>query len=98
LSQQFAVDFDLPYKWGGEGGKSIPRIARESKAQHPGENFHLKEFLNLRYLIDFLVYFAGKSFMNTNNFAKFLKIQIISGLAYWDQEKLVDEKPEIKIM
>jgi hypothetical protein len=38
------------------------------------------------------VYFAGKSFTNTNNFAIFKKIQIISGHADWDQEKLFDEK------
>jgi hypothetical protein len=52
----------------------------------------LNIFPNLRDLIDSLVYFAGKSFTNTNNFTIFKKIQIISGHAYWDQEKLFDEK------
>ncbi len=51
-----------------------------------------KIFLILGSLIDSLVYFAGKSFANTNKFAIFKKIQIISEHAYWDQEKLFDEK------
>ncbi len=47
-----------------------------------------KNFLILGILIDTLVYFAGKSFMNTNNSGIFNKLKIISGHAYWDQEKL----------
>ncbi len=54
----------------------------------------LKNFLILGILINSLV-FRRKSFTNTNKFAVLKKIQIISGDAYWDQEKLFDEKTEI---
>ncbi len=55
-----------------------------------------KNFLILGILIDTLVYFAGKPFMNTNNFGIIKKLKIISGHAYWDQEKLFDEKTRDK--
>jgi hypothetical protein len=49
-----------------------------------------KNFLILGIFIDSLVYFAEKSFTNTNNSEILKKFLIISGHSYWDQEKLFD--------
>ncbi len=51
-----------------------------------------KSCLSLGILIISPVYFAGKSFTNTNNSTNIQKNEDISGLAYWHQEKLFDEK------
>ncbi len=50
-----------------------------------------KNVLILRILIDSLVYFAGKSIMNTNNSRIFLKIQNYFYACLLDHEKLFDK-------
>ncbi len=53
----------------------------------------LKKLPNLGILINSLVYFTGKSILNTNYFENIQKkIKIISEHAYWDQGKLFDEE------